>query len=200
MGLNLPANDAFLSLTLEIQADPENLEFQKLGWKPLFWVSPTSRIILISQAPGSLAQSKNLAWRDQSGKLLRSWLGLSEDEFYNPALTAVIPMDFYFPGKSKQGDLPPRQNFAPKWHPKILELLPNRHLKILIGSYAQKYYLNPRSYPTLTQNVSRFQKFLPNCFPLPHPSGRNGAWFAQNPWFATDVLPSLKEQVRELVK
>jgi len=63
---------------------------------------------------------------------------------------AVLPMNFYYPGKGKSGDLPPRQCFAEKWHPMILEHLPNIQLTILIGQYAQKYYL-----PENKDNVGR---------------------------------------------
>ena len=35
-----------------------------------------------------------------------------------------MPMDFYFPGKGRSGDLPPRKGFAEKWHPELLRLMP----------------------------------------------------------------------------
>ena len=132
--MNPSTDQSLADIKQQIQDDPENLWFKKLGWEPLFWASSSSKIILISQAPGALAQNKNLAWRDQSGKVLRGWLGLSEDEFYDPENTAVVPMDFYFPGSGKQGDLPPRPNFAPKWHPAIFDLLHKDSIKILIGA------------------------------------------------------------------
>ena len=37
---------------------------------------------------------------------------MDEDTFYNSGYFAVLPMDFYFPGHGKSGDLPPRTGFA----------------------------------------------------------------------------------------
>src|SRR3712207_8416006 len=42
----------------------------------------------------------------------------------NSGLIAVVPMDFYFPGTGKSGDLPPRQGFAEKWHAQMFDLMP----------------------------------------------------------------------------
>ncbi len=56
-----------------------------------------------------------------------------------------MPLDFYFPGKGKSGDLPPRAGFAQKWHKALLEEMPEIELFILVGSYAIKYYLNLKS-------------------------------------------------------
>jgi hypothetical protein len=73
---------------------------------------PCARIAIIGQAPGRCAQESGIPWDDASGVLLRSWLGVHDDEFYNPALFVIVPMDFYFPGKGKTGD-PPAQGLRP---------------------------------------------------------------------------------------
>ena len=54
-------------------------------------------------------------------------------------------MDFYFPGHGKSGDLPPRAGFAEKWHPQLLQELPDIQLTLLIGQYAQAYYLQEKN-------------------------------------------------------
>ena len=69
------------------------------------------------------------------------------------------PDGFYYPGKGKSGDLPPRKGFAEKWHPPILANLPNIELTILIGQYAQKYYL-PENDLNVTETVHHFRDFL----------------------------------------
>ena len=125
-------------ITQAIMADPENRSFTDRGIAPLFAAPVTARINIVGQAPGLKAQNSRLYWNDQSGDRLRHWLGVDRDLFYHSGLFAVIPMDFYYPGKGKSGDLPPRKGFAAKWHPQILAQLPQLELTILIGQYAER--------------------------------------------------------------
>ena len=121
-----------------ICADPMNDDFTARGWPPVYSASARSRIIIVGQAPGRIAQETGVPWNDASGRLLRQWLGVSDEQFYNPDLFALIPMDFYYPGKGAHGDLPPRKEFAKKWHPKLRAQMPAVRLTILVGAYAQK--------------------------------------------------------------
>ena len=120
--------------------------------------------------------------------------GIDYDTFYHSGYFAAIPMDFYFPGHGKSGDLPPRKGFAEKWHQQILELLPDLELTILIGQYAQKYYLHQKGTVKLTDTVKHYQDYLPEYFPLVHPSPRNQIWLAKNPWFA-----DLQAKVQQII-
>lgn len=182
-----------------IIADPENKDFTKRGIFPLFEAHETARIVLVGQAPGSRAEATGLYFRDPSGDNLRAWLGVDEELFYESGLFAVVPMDFYFPGSGKSGDLPPRKDFADKWHADILAQMPNVELMILIGQYAQHYYLKQRKSVKVTDNVRNYQNFLPDYFPLVHPSPRNNIWQVKNPWFREEVLPDLKRIVAEIL-
>lgn len=182
-----------------IIADPENKDFTKRGIFPLFEAHETARIVLVGQAPGSRAEATGLYFRDPSGDNLRAWLGVDEEIFYESGLFAVVPMDFYFPGSGKSGDLPPRKDFADKWHADILAQMPNVELMILIGQYAQHYYLKQRKSVKVTDNVRNYQNFLPDYFPLVHPSPRNNIWQVKNPWFREEVLPDLKKIVAEIL-
>lgn len=175
----------------------DNKEFTNLGYFPLYYVNSKSKILIIGQAPGIKARDSNSAWNDQSGDTLRDWLGVTRNEFYNEDLFGIIPMDFYYPGKGKSGDLPPRKEFAKKWHPLILENLKDIKLIILIGNYAQKYYLNNKD--NLTNNVFNYKKYLPLYFPIVHPSPLNFRWINKNPWFISDVVPELKKLVRNII-
>ena len=130
---------------------------------------------------------------------MREWLGVDEETFYQSGYFAVLPMDFYFPGHGKSGDLPPRKGFAEKWHQPILELLPDIELTILIGQYAQKYYLQQKGNVKLTETVQHYQDYLPDFFPLVHPSPRNQIWMAKNPWFAEQIVPNLRSRVQEII-
>lgn len=182
----------------DIINDPRNIEFTKQGIYPLYNIDPSARIILIGQAPGLKAIQKGKVFADKSGETLRAWLGVSAQEFYNPAFFAIMPMDFYYPGKGKSGDLPPRSFFASTYHQRILNNLPNLQLIILIGQYAINYYLKENKL-NLTAAVRNFNAYLPTFFPLPHPSPLNFRWINKNPWFKKEVLPSLNLLVRKIL-
>ena len=185
-------------ITSSIIADPQNKEFTERGIFPLFSAPKTARINIVGQAPGLKAEQTRLYWNDKSGDRLRDWLGVDYDYFYNSGMFAVLPMDFYYPGKGKSGDLPPRSGFAEKWHPQILENLPNIQLTLLIGQYAQKFYLSDNK-NNVTETVKNYQKFLPNFIPLVHPSPRNQFWIERNPWFGEKVIPDLQKLVKRII-
>ena len=189
----------FKAIAEEIRNDPENASFTKRGIDPLFFAGPDCRIMIVGQAPGRVAEESGIVWNDRSGDRLREWMGIDRDTFYNSGKLAIVPMDFYFPGTGKSGDLPPRKDFADKWHPRLLELMPDLKLTILVGSYATKRYLKLKSSASLTQVVKDYRDYLPEFFPLVHPSPRNQIWMKKNPWFATDMLPVLQELVSSLV-
>ena len=186
-------------ITKAIIADPQNKAFTEQGIKPLFAVPKNARINIVGQAPGLKTQQAGLYWKDKSGDRLREWLGVDEETFYQSGYFAVLPMDFYFPGHGKSGDLPPRKGFAEKWHQPILELLPDIELTILIGQYAQKYYLHQKGTVKLTETVQHYQDYLPDFFPLVHPSPRNQIWMAKNPWFEAEVVPELQVLVQKII-
>ena len=181
-----------------IMADLQNQPFTERGIEPLFAAPTGAKINIVGQAPGVKAEQTRLYWNDKSGDRLREWLGVDRAIFYHSDLFAVIPMDFYYPGKGKSGDLPPRKGFAEKWHPQILADLPNIELTILIGQYAQKYYL-PENTLNVTETVQNYAKFLPYFLPLVHPSPRNQLWLAKNPWFEQEVVPRLQQRVKEIL-
>jgi uracil-DNA glycosylase len=182
-----------------IAADPANADWAERGEGPLFVADPAARIAIIGQAPGQKAQASGIPWDDASGAKLMLWLGVSEDQFRDPALFAILPMDFYYPGKGTSGDLPPRKDFAPRWHPLILSQLPGISLTVLIGKYAQDHYLGGNTKSNLTETVRAFREYLPEVFPVVHPSPLNFRWHARNPWFDTDLVPALRTAVADAI-
>lgn len=190
----------FKAIAEEIRKDPENASFTKRGIDPLFFAGPECRIMIVGQAPGRVAEESGIVWNDRSGDRLRDWMGVDRDTFYNSGKLAIVPMDFYFPGTGKSGDLPPRKDFADKWHPRLLELMPDLKLTILVGSYATKRYLKLKSSASLTQVVKDYRDYLPEFFPLVHPSPRNQIWMKKNPWFDQTVIPDLQELVAQIMK
>ena len=170
-----------------------------LGPRPVFSIANDSKIAIIGQAPGAKVHESGIPWDDASGKLLRTWLEVTVEEFYNPSNFAIVPMGFCYPGKGKNGDLPPRSECAPLWHEQLFEQAKSIERYILIGTYAQSYYLKEKSKKNLTETVRNFKTYLPNYFPLPHPSPRNRFWFRKNEWFEKEVLPELKIQVQYIL-
>ena len=184
----------------EIDQDSMNASFHARGWPLVYTASPCSRIVLVGQAPGRIAQETRTPWNDASGRTLRQWLGVTDEQFYDPSLFALMPMDFYYPGKAAHGDLPPRPEFAKKWHPRLLAQMPDVRLTILVGAHAQQYYLNKQAKRNLTETVAHYMEYLPHYFPLVHPSPLNFRWRARNPWFEMNVIPILSKMVKELAQ
>tara|TARA_B100000809_G_scaffold258545_1_gene301931 strand:- start:1541 stop:2113 length:573 start_codon:yes stop_codon:yes gene_type:complete len=174
-------------------------EHLPLGPRPIFSVHPKSKIVIIGQAPGAIVHKTGIAWNDKSGENLREWMGITNDVFYNPKEIAIIPMGFCYPGKGKSGDLAPRKECAPLWHNLLLTKLKEVELVLLIGKYAQDYYLKDKTKKNLTETVKNYNEYLPKYFVLPHPSPRNNIWQAKNEWFKLLVLPELKKQVSEIL-
>lgn len=170
------------------------------GVNPVVTASNNSKILIVGQAPGRVVHETGIPWNDRSGDTLRKWLEVDRDTFYDTNLFAIMPMGFCFPGAAKTGDLPPRKECAPLWHQQLLDQMPNLELTILIGLYAQKYYLGKNALKNLTENVNHFESFLPEYFPLPHPSGRNNIWLAKHPWFPQVVLPELQQRVKKIIE
>ena len=170
-----------------------------LGPRPIVTAHPKSKIAIIGQAPGSKVHKTGVPWDDPSGKQLRRWLGVTDEVFYDTTLFALVPMGFCYPGKGTSGDLPPRTECAPLWHEVLLDKMPALELVVLIGMYAQKYYLKKNAKPKLTDTVAAFEDYLPTYLPLPHPSPRNRFWLTKNPWFEASVIPQLQQRVKALI-
>jgi len=171
----------------------------KDGVNPILSATSKSKIAIIGQAPGRIVHETGVPWDDKSGERLRNWLGVSNEVFYNPDVFAIVPMGFCYPGKGKSGDLPPRKECAPLWHAKVLEHIPDIQLTLLIGSYAQEYYLKKKRKRTLTETVKNYKEYLPLYLPLPHPSPRNNIWLKKNEWFGDEVLPYLRTSIKKAV-
>lgn len=170
-----------------------------LGCRPVVAASAAARLLIIGQAPGTRVHESGIPWNDPSGDRLRGWMGVDRDGFYDPARIAIMPMGFCYPGRDKGGgDSPPRPECAPQWHGPIRALLPNIELTLLVGGYAQAYYLGGRK-RSVTDAVGAWREHLPDYLPLPHPSWRTNSWAKRNPWFEAEVVPELRSHVRRLI-
>jgi uracil-DNA glycosylase len=174
--------------------------FLELGSRPIVTASESSRIVIVGQAPGLAVHQSGIPWDDPSGDNLRKWMQVDKTTFYNPEKIALIPMGFCYPGNGKSGDLPPRKECAPLWHKKLFDKMHHVKLIILVGKFAQAWYLDGRLKKNLTETVRNFNDYLPRYFVLPHPSPRNNIWQAKNEWFRKTVLPELQKNVQEALK
>lgn len=177
-------------------------EHLPLGPRPVLVADSRARVLIVGQAPGTRVHASGIPWDDPSGDRLRGWLGLTPGEFYDPRKIAIVPMGLCYPGRGKSGDLPPRPECAPRWHPPILELLPNIETTLLIGQYAQRYYLGGQGqlrHKNLTERVKAWREYAPRWVPLVHPSPRNQYWLQKNPWFEAQLIPPLRQRIRELL-
>ena len=170
-----------------------------LGPNPILRAKRSARVLVIGQAPGTKVHTTGIPWNDPSGKRLREWMKINDEVFYDESKIAIVPMGFCYPGKGKSGDLPPRKECAELWHEKLLNLLPNIKLTLLIGQYAQNYYLEDVG-ETLTETVKAWQEYTPKYFPLPHPSPRNFAWLKKNSWFESKTIPQLRKAVHSALE
>jgi uracil-DNA glycosylase len=166
--------------------------------RPIFRVGKPARLLIVGQAPGRRAHQTGIPWNDPSGDVLRGWLALDREAFYDTSRIAIVPMGLCYPGTLDGADLPPCRECAPAWQPRFRAALPGIRLTLLVGSYSQSYYLGPSRKKTLGETVRAYRDYLPEFFPLPHPSWRNLLWRKRNPWFARNVIPALRRCVKAL--
>ena len=189
----------FDKIIKRLKEDSRNKSYTERGIPPIFQVSPKAQILIIGQAPGKKVEESLIPFNDKSGEKLVQWMGIDRDTFYSEEI-AILPMDFYYPGKGKTGDLPPRSFIAKEYHKDILDLMPDIKLTILIGSYSMKYYLGKGMKENLTETVRRYKEYLPKYFPIVHPSPLNFRWQKANPWFEGEVVPVLRDMVGKICK
>ena len=166
--------------------------------RPVVWFDPGASILICGQAPGMRVHKSGLPFDDPSGDRLRDWLGMDRELFYDRRRIAILPMAFCFPGYDAAGsDLPPPQICGQTWHTDALAMLSSVRLTVLVGGYAHRWHLGTRA--GVTEVVRGWRDHAPRVFALPHPSWRNTGWLKRNPWFAAEVLPALKQRVKEVL-
>lgn len=170
-----------------------------LGPRPVFQLDPRARILIAGQAPGRRVHASGVPFDDPSGDRLRHWLGVDRATFYDATRIAILPMGLCFPGTGRSGDLPPRPECAATWRRRVLSEMRHVAMTLVIGRFAQAWHLGSDARDGVTSTVSAWQRFAPQVWPLPHPSPRNQRWVRDNAWFESEVLPSLKRRVAEVL-
>lgn len=173
--------------------------FLPLPAKPILQFNPEAKILIAGHAPGRKTHEQGMPFMDASGKRLRQWLGVSEQEFYNEQLFAILPMGFCYPGTGNSGDLPPRPECAPLWREHLLNELRELQLTLILGEHAMAYHWHtPKQ--TVTQAAKGWQQALPNAMVLPHPSPRNNRWLKSNPWFEKQAVLALQQRIKQIIQ
>lgn len=192
--------DELPALLARIRACTHCAQNLPLGPRPVVRAAESARLMIVGQAPGTRVHETGIPWNDRSGERLRDWLRIDAGTFYDETRIAIVPTGFCYPGvNARGGDLPPRPECAPLWHPEVVAHLPNLRLTLLVGQYAQAYYLGKRRKKTLTETVRAFAEYEPDYLPLPHPSWRTTGWQKRNPWFDADLLPEVRRRVHALL-
>ncbi|MBD3763342.1 MAG: uracil-DNA glycosylase family protein, partial [Rhodobacterales bacterium] len=159
--------------------------------RPVVWFRPGARILIAGQAPGARVHASGRPFNDPSGDRLRAWTGLDADTFYDRDRVALVPMAFCYPGTAARGgDLPPPPACAANWRAAVLQQIGTPRLVLALGAAAIGWHIGP---VPVARAVADWRDHLARgIFPLPHPSWRNTAWIAANPWFTDQTLPALR--------
>lgn len=188
------------TLFREIRACTYCAENLPMGPCPVVRGSASARVCIIGQAPGVRVHRSGVPWDDPGGKRLRGWLGVDNHTFYDETRFAITPIGFCYPGTMENGgDYPPRKECAPLWHAPVIDALENVELTLLVGSYAQAYYLGKSRRKTMTETVRSWRDYGPDILPTPHPSWRTTGWQKKNPWFDDEILPEIRRRVKALI-
>jgi uracil-DNA glycosylase len=127
-------------------------------------------------------------------------MGVDRDTFYDEQKIALAGMAFCFPGYDENGhDKPPRRECATTWRARLLNAHAPFETTLLVGSYAQDWYLGDKRKSTMTETVKAWREYAPLYIPMPHPSWRNNGWLKKNPWFERELLPYVRRRVRRLL-
>lgn len=189
--------ESFDALLASIRACRVCALYLPQGCRPVLQAHSDARLLIVSQAPGRKVHDTGIPFNDKSGDKLREWIGIDAKTFYDPRKVAIVPMGFCYPGKGASGDLPPRPECAPLWHPQLMPRLVNLRLTLAIGGYAIRGMLGAARKATLTKTCAAWREYFETgILPLPHPSPRNTAWFVYHPWFEAEVLPALRRRVQ----
>src|ERR1044072_9981681 len=65
--------------------------------RPVLRASPTARVLIVGQAPGRRVHESGIPWNDPSGDLLREWLAMDRETFYDATRIAIVPVGLCYP-------------------------------------------------------------------------------------------------------
>ncbi|MBM3556972.1 MAG: uracil-DNA glycosylase family protein, partial [Alphaproteobacteria bacterium] len=83
------SRDALDRLIVEIRGCRNCESRLSLGAAPVFRASKTATLLICGQAPGTRAHQTGIPWNDRSGDVLRLWLDLDREAFYDQRRVAI---------------------------------------------------------------------------------------------------------------
>ena len=102
--------------------------------RPVFRVGRSARLLIVGQAPGRLVHETGIPWNDPSGNVLRAWLALDREAFYDTSRIAIVPAGLCYPGTVNGAELRACRECAPLWQPRFRAALGVSALSLLGGS------------------------------------------------------------------
>jgi len=166
---------------------------------PLIHGNQNAKIMLISQAPSKTVMFTRKLWSDKfSGPILKSWLEVSEDIFYNEDIFYITALGNCYPGKGRSGDNPPNPICAKRWLEKQIELAKPR-LIIPIGSRAFRWFFPNKDYTNSVDGEVKLWRGRYRVFPLPHPSPANVGWKTKNKEQLEKIIRNLRREVKQAI-
>ena len=163
----------------QLRRDERNKDYTERGIGPIFQIHEEAKILIIGQAPGRKVEESGIPFHDKSGETLMDWMGIDASVFYSKAVS-IMPMDFTTPVRPRPA-INRRAIHCHRIPSGYPSLMPDVSLTILIGKYAMDYYLKGRKGRNLTETVHNFAAYLPDYFPIVHPSPLNFRWQAPIP-------------------
>lgn len=166
--------------------------------KPRVWGNLQAPVVLIGQAPSKKVHETGIPFNDQSGKRLRRWLGLSEEQFWNKDFLYITSMAQCFPGKAAKGggDNKPPAICAQTWLAPLMEQL-RPEIYLIVGSYAARHFFPGRPLPELVFSALEINNKA--AYVLPHPSPLNRKWFKDYPEFEKTRALEIRQHLQQFI-
>jgi len=98
--------------------------------RPVLRVSPTARLLIVGQAPGRRVHETGIPWNDPSGDLLRQWLGMTREQFYDATCIAIVPPACATPARRKAATCRRAGNARRCGHPQLIQAMPQIRLTL----------------------------------------------------------------------
>jgi len=188
--------DDFSNLRKEINNCRDCKDIFGFEPNPVFSGNENAKILQISQAPSRSVHLTKKCFNDASGKKLRRWYQISDDDFYNDDNFYISAIGHCYPGKGSAGDKKPPKHCADKWLRKEIKIVKCK-LIVLIGGYSAKYFFPKRSLSELIFKNQEIDGKI--AIVLPHPSPLNQRWFKEHPDFESKRLPEIKNLIHDVL-
>lgn len=124
------------SVRSAIVRDPDDAWATDRGWQPLYSAHPEAKIVVVGQAPAGGPRRPESRGTTRAVSRYGGGWGFQQKRSTTRAPWPCYPWTSTIPARASTGDLPPRSGFAARWHPLLLEHMPNVQITVLVGQYA----------------------------------------------------------------